>query len=251
MELSRKANDAIKSLFTLSYTEASNCNIDLLYYTGGLGKYILFKYKDSKSEVPLLNSYNCIEHFMRGYDKVVYTPLIESNTPKFYRTPNMMFANMMSTNSTCIVSKVISTKGDIYYGAPGLILDKDKNPLLLCTVTINMNILTPEINKLTVYVNPKLFTNSGFLEKFITSKIIPYILSNGIVLKRGYTRTSLIDNIHYDRYGRPNKVIPNIIISEDIHNFFSTIDSNRIVTEEEINNTLVDNFDNLYEFLNA
>lgn len=79
------------------------------------------------------------------------------------------------------INKVITSKGEIYYGNNGLILDKDFSPLLLSTVHMELN---PETNRLetkyyTIHLHPNVFTDdTKLLNKSLAKKGIAYYLSN-------------------------------------------------------------------------
>ena len=86
------------------------------------------------------------------------------------------------------LAKVITSKGELYYGRPGLIFDKDFNALLFGTsvvyrtegstgFTVKRNIL---------HVHPKVFTDdSGILNRNILKKALPFILSDDNGLNEG------------------------------------------------------------------
>lgn len=100
-----------------------------------------------------------------------------------------ILSDFSCTNYGTRLQCIKTSKGDKYYGAPGLILDKDFNPLLVLTVKYN---LTPGVvllrdTECICHINKSIFANqSGLLEKAIYKKIIPlYAKDNHIRVKMG------------------------------------------------------------------
>ena len=83
------------------------------------------------------------------------------------------------------LQKVITNKGEIYYGSKGIILDKDFNILLLCTLACRrMEYRGRQVMsyyKPIIHVSPQVFLRSeGLIEKSILKKIIPFYVSQNI-----------------------------------------------------------------------
>ena len=82
--------------------------------------------------------------------------------------------------------KVVTPKGETYYGNNGVILDKDFNPLFLSTKVINCvndNRISRHIStgQTTVYLSPRVFTDDqGIINKALAKKGIAFYLSNSI-----------------------------------------------------------------------
>lgn len=79
-------------------------------------------------------------------------------------------------NYNCRLGKVSTPKGEVYYGANGIILDKDFNPLMVTTVRVE-----PETGEgshvnyyyrgITVHLSPKVFTDDvSVLNKHLAKK---------------------------------------------------------------------------------
>ena len=74
--------------------------------------------------------------------------------------------------------KVITSRGEIYYGNPGIIMDKDFNILLLITAIVRMTPERDEVLKTKVYFSPRVFTDESLsLNKALARKALPFMLS--------------------------------------------------------------------------
>lgn len=159
-------------------------------------------------------------------------------TRRFYRTPGMMFFNLFK-NVYGLTKCVLSTKKELYYGAPGILLDQHKEPLLLATVNCDLSSRVVAMNAVNLYVNPKVLCSTGTLEKFIMAKVIPCILTSKV------RSLDYLYNRHSKNFISGNSFVPNIIISENIHNFFAKQDS-RII---DPNAKLLSEFDQLIKYM--
>lgn len=94
-------------------------------------------------------------------------------------------------NYSSRLGKVISPKGEVYYGASGIVLDKDFNPLLLCTTKIHNNgQLGYEYRGVTIHISPKVFTDdTSVINKSLAKKGMAYFLGPNI---RVYNNTGPI-----------------------------------------------------------
>ena len=83
------------------------------------------------------------------------------------------------------LQKVITNKGEVYYGGKGIILDKNFNILLLCTLACRrMEYRGRQVMsyyKPIIHVSPQVFLRSeGLINKSILKKIIPFYVSQNI-----------------------------------------------------------------------
>lgn len=143
-----------------------------------------------------------------------------------------------NTDTSKRLLKCNDGKGGIYYGGPGLILDKDYNPLLMCTVvaekiTINDGTYLKYIKRV-CRINPKVFQEKNVITKGIISKLIPAYSNrnNSICMLSDYH--SICNNIQ-------------IIIDDFDHFFVSPIKPSSLNIQEELNQCLVDNIDDILD----
>lgn len=74
--------------------------------------------------------------------------------------------------------KAVTNKGEVYYGASGLILDKDMKPIMIgiCEYSRGVEgfLATTQMERCVLKVSPSVFESTGIIEKAIIKKIIPY-----------------------------------------------------------------------------
>ena len=140
------------------------------------------------------------------------------------------------------LQKVTTNKGEMNYGGRGIILDKDLNILLLCTMVCRgmehggrqvMSYYKP-----IVHVSPQLFLrDKGLLGKSILKKIIPFYVSHSI--DRIYTHAYFINNI-------PTGTKPQILI-DDVSKFIENPvePTPQKCSDEVLNQILIDNIDDV------
>lgn len=137
------------------------------------------------------------------------------------------------------LSKVITGKGEVYYGGNGMIFDQHMKPLVLYTATVTG--MTPvtvphrpvkmktTISAFNVRVSPKVFLKDDMLKKNIISKAIPSLVSEsfsvlrGVVLDKPITPKVIIEDLS-DWIKRPAKVGNPQTFKEDMQKFLSRED---------------------------
>ena len=94
------------------------------------------------------------------------------------------------------LQKIITNKGEVYYGGKGIIFDESYTPLLLCTLTAR-SVHTEDNGNTMVYyrpvchVSPKVFLEPDkLINKGIIKKLIPCYTSRDINLPRSHYRFS-------------------------------------------------------------
>jgi hypothetical protein len=81
------------------------------------------------------------------------------------------------------IVKVVTNKGEIFYGNNGIILDKDFTPLLLATAKVHWDESADSaiVDKYIVYVHPKVFIDDSVaMNKSLARKAVPFYLSHSI-----------------------------------------------------------------------
>ena len=140
------------------------------------------------------------------------------------------------------LQKVTTNKGEVYYGGKGIILDKDLNILLLCTMVCKRmehgGRQVMSYYKPIVHVSPQLFLgDKGLLGKSILKKIIPFYVSHDI--DGIYTHAYFMDNI-------PIGTKPQILI-DDVSKFIENPvkPTPQKCSDEALNQILIDNIDDV------
>ena len=140
------------------------------------------------------------------------------------------------------LQKVTTNKGEVYYGGRGIILDKDLNILLLCTIVCRRmehgGRQVMSYYKPIVHVSPQLFLeDKGLLGKSILKKIIPFYVSHNIGTVSDYT---------YFRNDIPEGTKPQILI-DDVSKFIETPvkPTPQKCSDDVLNQILIDNIDDV------
>lgn len=139
------------------------------------------------------------------------------------------------------VTKVITTKEEIYYGTNGLIFDKNFNFIFAGTV----NIEKCEPNKyrysaLNLHINPKVFIEQdNVIHKSLIKKVIPYFLSD-IHLSRSF----------FNRYSNYTETLP-VNIKVGMPDFIKNINKPNCAEglDKEINDLLLNSTSELSSIL--
>lgn len=116
----------------------------------------------------------------------IIIPMYVNTYTQSRRTADSIVGEFFSkVNFNQRLQKVITNKGEVYYGSKGIILDKDFNILLLCTLACRgMEYRGRQVMsyyKPIIHVGPQVFLRGeGLIDKSILKKIIPFYLSQNI-----------------------------------------------------------------------
>lgn len=116
----------------------------------------------------------------------IIIPMYVNTYTQLRRTADCIVREFFSgLNFNKRLQKIITNKGEVYYGNKGIILDKDFNILLLCTLACRrMEYRDRQVMsyyKPIIHVSPQVFLRSeGLIEKSILKKIIPFYVSQNI-----------------------------------------------------------------------
>ena len=170
-------------------------------------------YPENKIVVPLYT--NCPEYTKRTADSIIQ---------EFYT--RVTFSNRLR--------KIITNKGEIYYGNLGIIFNKDFVPILMNTLKCKKSSTRNTYYKCVLHVHPSVFLSNGLIEKSIVKKIIPFYITHTISNIYCYNPL-FIDGVDNDK--------PLILIDE-MDGFISTPTVPSILsTEESLNKCIQDNID--------
>lgn len=115
-------------------------------------------------------------------DKIVI-PLYNNGINRTRKTADIIVRDFFSgTNFSQRLSRCTTSKGEVYYGGRGIILDANFNILLLCTLLCrrkkSQDGEVMSYYKTVVHVSPQIFLdNNGLIPKSILKKVIPFYLS--------------------------------------------------------------------------
>ena len=140
------------------------------------------------------------------------------------------------------LQKVTTNKGEVYYGGRGIILDKDFNILLLCTIACKKieygDRQVMSYYKPIIHVSPQVFLRGeGLIDKTILKKIIPFYVSHNI---------SIVSDRTYFRNDIPEGTKPQILI-DDVSKFIENPvkPTPQKCSDDVLNQILADNVDDV------
>lgn len=179
---------------------------------------------------------------MANISKVVI-PMYVSGYNQTRRTADSIVGNFfLEVDFNKRLQKVTTNKGEVYYGGRGIILDKDFNILLLCTIVcrkmVQMGIQVMSYYKPVIHVSPQVFlSGDGLIDKHILKKVIPFYVSHSI---------SSVGTHAYFRSDIPEGTKPQILI-DDVSKFIENPikPTPQKCSDDVLNQILVDNVDDV------
>ena len=248
MNISSRLKRSISHLFYGSQLYNGSVDKSELLYKSSMGsmlKYTITSRNNQELPICCVSSFLTMAYSANHAYITGYLPMTSKQEVRFYRTASMLFNRLMSESPSYngVLTKAASIKNELYYGAPGIIMDSHKEPLLVTAVKCNIDGRSVTVNECKVYLNPKILNSNGTIEKFIMDKILPYISSYGIYVNipdRNFVYT------RYELDGMNGSLCkPDIIISKSINDFFTFADTKINSAEAE----LIDNFNRFINFV--
>ena len=140
------------------------------------------------------------------------------------------------------LQKVTTNKGEVYYGGRGIILDKDFNILLLCTIVCKkMEYRDRQVMsyyKPMIHVSPQVFLRGdSLINKAILKKVIPFYISHNI---------NTVGTHYYFMNAIPEGTKPQILI-DDVNKFIENPikPTPQKCSDDVLNQLLIDNVDDV------
>lgn len=185
---------------------------------------------------------NLAHPIIMGVKKIIL-PLYDNTPSQERRTfDSIMVQLFTNVGYGKRLQKIITNKGEVYYGGKGIIFDESYTPLLLCTLTARSVHTENNGNTMVYYrpvchVSPKVFLEPDkLINKGIIKKLIPCYISRNISLPRNNY------NFRNDLEDRKVKVIVdnfNKFFIEPIKPTPSTC------SNDALNECLIDNIDDI------
>lgn len=210
--------------------------------------------KEDEIEVPVVAR----EHFesiissklLGNYSNVekLILSLYDNSSSQARRTFDSILRQIFcSTNYAKRLQKIVTNKGEIYYGGKGIILDENFNPLLMCTL-LSKVIDYEEVGKRSLYyrpvcyVHPKVFEEpTKLMNKGIITKLIPFYSNTEIDSPRYYS------SVFIDGY--EDKKVKVVIDSFDKFFVRPVKPTPSTCSNEILNECLVDNIEDIVMML--
>lgn len=178
--------------------------------------------------------------------KSIILPLYENSVPQERRTFDSFIRQFFTTVSyNHRLQKITSSKGEVYYGGKGLILDDKYNPLIICTLKAKKiqrdNEIYMTYYRPIVYVSPIVFTEPDkLINKGIIKKLIPYYTNRNIIFPRPMTA-------HFKFASNNSNNFKAVVIIDNLDKFFvkPVVPKLKGNIEESLNECLIDNIEDI------
>ena len=181
-------------------------------------------------------------------DKLII-PLYDNSLALCNRTFDSIIRNFfINVSYASKLQSVVTSKGDLYYGGKGLILDSSYTPLLMCTLKARKEIDKKNNTLMKYYravchIHPKVFLEDNMINKGIIKKIIPIYANRNIMFPTAQGVFSSVDTEENSR-----KV--QIIIDKFDNFFYSPVKPTPSTCSDDIlNQCLVDNLEEIVDFI--
>ena len=196
MEYNWRYKNTLMGVF-LRYDNTAVNNVDNIETTldnhNAFNRLFVIDVSSDEIEVPVFARY-VVESVVRDKlefphtihtSKIVIPMYVNSHTQSRRTADSIVVEFFSRVNFNQRLQKVITNKGEVYYGSKGIILDKDFNILLLCTLACRrMEYRGRQVMsyyKPIIHVSPQVFLKGeGLIDKSILKKIIPFYLSQNI-----------------------------------------------------------------------
>ena len=196
MEYNWRYKNTLMGVF-LRYDNAAVNNVDNIETTldnhNAFNRLFVIDVSSDEIEVPVF-ARSVVEFVVKNkleFPHTIHTskiviPMYVNSYTQSRRTADSIVVEFFSrVNFNQRLQKVITNKGEVYYGSKGIILDKDFNILLLCTLACRrMEYSGRQVMsyyKPVIHVSPQVFLRGeGLIDKSILKKIIPFYVSHAI-----------------------------------------------------------------------
>ena len=129
-------------------------------------------------EIPTLFVETCKAAYRHGYNKVVISA--GSNNHCAISSPDSIVRHTFDrpSYSNFSMNKVITNKGEIYYGTTGMILDSNLNPLILSTQVYDREF---HYKKSIIHLHPSVFLDdTKSINRLLSKKALCYYLTANV-----------------------------------------------------------------------
>ena len=173
--------------------------------------------------------------------KKIILPLYDNAPSQERRTFDSIMSQLFNVEYDKRLQKIITTKGEVYYGGRGIIFDESYTPLLLCTL-IAKKVNSNNSNNMVYYrpvchVSPKVFLEPNkLINKGIIKKLIPCYTS----------RDANFPRINYKFSSNPEDRKVKVIVDNFDKFFVEPIKPTPSATiNDTLNECLIDNIEDI------
>jgi hypothetical protein len=183
--------------------------------------------------------------YIRHASKIVIPMYVNTDNMTARTADNIISIFFSRTNFNRRLQKITTSKGEVYYGGKGIILDKDFNILLLYTIACRrMEYWSRQVMsyyKPVIHVSPQVFLRGdSLINKSILKKVIPFHVSHDVShINPAITHGFFMGNI-------PEGTKPQILI-DDVSKFIENPakPTPQKCSDDVLNQILVDNVDDV------
>lgn len=169
-----------------------------------------------------------IRMFGSGHRSTIIIPFVSdlgATTANVYRTSDTLIRSLIEFSSSPwnMYSCAKTNKDEVYYGANGLLFDKDMNLLFLSSIECEVDDNIVVYRRVKAYVHPSVFYSDGAVEKCLINKVIPYSLKEGVVVHGGFQSLLVKNLVNYSNpsdYTTSRRAIPEVIVTDVKDRFF-------------------------------
>ena len=146
-----------------------------------------------------------------------------------------------------------TNKDEIYYGANGLLFDKDMNLLFMSLIECDIEGNVIKYKKVKVFIHPMVFYSDGIVEKCLINKIIPYSLREGVTVYGDYHSSDIKNYVNFSNpndYTTQYRAVPEIVVADVKDKFFyKPVLSSSTFSNEDVNKYLKRNLDDIFNIM--
>lgn len=158
-----------------------------------------------------------------------------------------------SSNQKNMYHSAKTNRDEIYYGANGLLFDKDMNLLFISLIECDIEGNVIKYKKVKVFIHPLVFYSDGIVEKCLINKVIPYSLRKGVTISGGFTDAFVQNLVNYNdfsNYSTYHKAVPEIVVADVKDKFFyKPVLSSSTFSNEDVNEYLKRNLDDIFNIM--
>lgn len=191
-----------------------------------------------------------------GHRSDIVIPFVRYNEESpIFRSADTLIRYLIETSSNQknMYHSAKTNKDEIYYGANGLLFDKDMNLLFMSLIECDIEGVVLRYKKVKVFIHPMVFYSEGIVEKCLINKVIPYSLKEGVTVYGGYhlrNIENLVNLSNPNDYTTRHRVVPEIVVADVKDKFFyKPVLSSSTFSNEDVNEYLKRNLDDIFNIM--
>lgn len=201
-------------------------------------------------QIKILNS------LQTGHRSDVVIPFVryDEESPIFRSADTLIrYLIETSSNQKNMYHSAKTNKDEVYYGANGLLFDKDMNLLFMSLIECDIEGIVLRYKKVKVFIHPMVFYSDGIVEKCLINKVIPYSLRKGVIIPGGFTDAFVQNLVNYNdpsNYSTYHKAVPEIVVADVKDRFFyKPVLHSSTFSNGDVNEFLKRNLDDIFNVM--